>query len=718
MVKYEKITIGDGKMSRGNKIGKTATERITIIPEPEKPLKKKASVWLLLMFAASVVLRFVLALLLRHGPTVIIDESLYINIAKSLALEGKIAYRGQPVDYMYILYPLLLTPLYLLKLPFDMYRVIQLYNAILISTCVFPAYLFAKEFTGSERKALFSAGVTLLMPDMAMAGFMMSECVIWPLSLWVFCFAMKLYKNEGKAPKWGILTGTFSALLFWTKPGSFAFGAVLLIFALIAAWKEKDKTAIRAAAAGIAALAVLIAIFYGIYVFGFGYDMSVLGLYDKQLTEVNGRWIAGASEASVLQVMLLAMAAGGIYAVFPFAYLREYESVQRKFILATAAGIIIAAIGTAVLVVMYQWNESLTNMQLHMRYMAMFVPVLFIFSQPVACRKGGTSKGFLIALAVMAGLMIFPGARVGSVLGESTNIDSMALAAFFRHRKIETVWGIITIICSVTFIVFLMMEISRELSPALKRICKGYFLAFLLVNSICVYISGNVKVDRKVTEDALAANKIVEEEEGKVLGVTQQYYNEIMTYWLEARIRRPIQHVTIDNMVVAMEKTKGVYAPFVPIDQSPNIHNGETPEVNALLLEATIAEHLELNPELEAETTPNGINTLVHLKEGERWADTMLFGMNNNTLAEGKTATLCIFDEERIAGGELAVSVTAYAKTEGTKLAVSNGGKSFEIELSAEEATYEFTVSSGSIAFTAKDGDAEILRYSTAVKGV
>ena len=703
-------------MSRKNKPERSGSEKPVLIPEAETALRRQASFWLLLMFAASVVLRFLLALLFRHGPTVIIDESLYINIAKSLALEGKIAYRGQPVDYLYIFYPLLLAPLYLIKLPFDMYRVIQLYNALLISSCVFPAYLFAKEFTGSERKALTASAFTLLMPDMAMSAYMMSECVIWPLSLWVFFFALKLYKNEADALKYGILTGVFSALLFWTKPGSVAFGAVLLILALVTALKSKDKSLLRASAAGIAALAGLIVLFYCLYVFGFGYDMSVLGLYDKQLTEVDGRWLAGASEASVLQLFLLAVAAGGIYAVFPFAYLKEYSPVQKKFITASAAGMIVAAIGTAALVVMYLWNRSLTNMQLHMRYMAMFVPVLFIFSQPVACRKSKPSKGVLIALAVMALLIIFPGARVGSVLGESTNIDSMALAAFLRHKRVSSGWGIITIIFSVTFIVFLIMELSRGLSASLKKLCKGYFLTFLMINSICVYLSGNVPVDGSQKEDALAANRMVEAEDGKVLGVTQEYYNEIMTYWLETRLRRPIQHVTIDNMITAMEKTKGIYAPFVPIEQAPNIQNGPTPEVTALLLEATIAEHLELNPAVEAEKTPNGINTLVHLKEGERWADTMLFGINNNTLADGKTATLCIFDEERLAREELAVSVTAYSKTEGTKLVVSAGGQSFELDLTGEEADYSFTVSSKNISFTAKGGDAELTAYSTTAK--
>ena len=71
----------------------------------------------LLLYFLGVIIRFILALLYRHGPTVQIDESLYINIAKSLAANEGLTYRSQPVPYMYIFYPLLLVPLYLFPLP-------------------------------------------------------------------------------------------------------------------------------------------------------------------------------------------------------------------------------------------------------------------------------------------------------------------------------------------------------------------------------------------------------------------------------------------------------------------------------------------------------------------------------------------------------------------------------------------------------------------------
>ncbi len=274
-----------------------------------------AGLWL-----AGVTVRFVLASIFRHGPTVIIDESLYTNIARSLAAGQGIAYRGQPVPYQYIFYPLILVPVYLFRLPFDLYRVTQLWNAMLICSTIFPVYLFAKDYTEDKKKALLCAGMVLLMPDMAMAGYLMTESIIWPLSMWLILFAWRMAAEE-KGIRYGVLTGIVSALMFWTKPGAVAMGAAILLVMLILAIREKAKEKIKAAGAGIAVMLGMLAAFYLLYVFGFGYQMSVLGLYDKQLTEVNGKWILAVAEDTLLQLLLFAIAcAGGIYFILPFAY--------------------------------------------------------------------------------------------------------------------------------------------------------------------------------------------------------------------------------------------------------------------------------------------------------------------------------------------------------------------------------------------------------------
>lgn len=73
----------------------------------------RRKLWLLFLLAAAV--RAFLAVITRDGPVVVIDEGLYTNIARSLAFEGKVLFRGQPVNYPYLVYPLLLTPLYRLN---------------------------------------------------------------------------------------------------------------------------------------------------------------------------------------------------------------------------------------------------------------------------------------------------------------------------------------------------------------------------------------------------------------------------------------------------------------------------------------------------------------------------------------------------------------------------------------------------------------------------
>ena len=129
---------------------------------------------LLVLYFIGLLSRFLLSLFFRHIPTIMVDESLYISIAKSLAAGKGITYRLQPVPYPYIFYPILLAPLYWFPLPFDLYRVIQFYDAVLICSSVFPAYLFSKDFTVNTKKALLSSVFTILMPYMMMSSLMIA----------------------------------------------------------------------------------------------------------------------------------------------------------------------------------------------------------------------------------------------------------------------------------------------------------------------------------------------------------------------------------------------------------------------------------------------------------------------------------------------------------------------------------------------------------------
>ena len=158
----QRIMTESGK--RNASMGKKSTAR----QGSNNHLIASAGAILIFLWAASVLIRFLLAFIYRQGPTIIIDESLYTNIARSLAAGEGIAYRSQPIPYLYIFYPLLLTPIYMLPIDMDIYRVIQLWNAILMSTSVFPVYLLAKDLTRDEKKALICGAGTLLTEAITM----------------------------------------------------------------------------------------------------------------------------------------------------------------------------------------------------------------------------------------------------------------------------------------------------------------------------------------------------------------------------------------------------------------------------------------------------------------------------------------------------------------------------------------------------------------------
>ena len=76
--------------------------------------KRKTILWLLLIYICSVAVRYILALATRDFPTVYIDEYLYYGLGRSIATKGSLLLYGQPAEYNYIIYPLVLSPIYLL----------------------------------------------------------------------------------------------------------------------------------------------------------------------------------------------------------------------------------------------------------------------------------------------------------------------------------------------------------------------------------------------------------------------------------------------------------------------------------------------------------------------------------------------------------------------------------------------------------------------------
>ena len=672
----------------------------------------------LLLFAAAFLVHVLLNILVNESPTVVIDEGLYTNIARSLAWEGKLSFRGQPVNYPYLLYPFLLVPVYWLNslLGADIYRMVQVFNTLLMTSAVFPAYCLAKDFTKDSRKAFLTALIVALMPDMLMGGFEMTECLIWPLFFWMLFFCFRFFTTDRL--NYGLLTALFTGLLFAAKPGAVAAGAVMLTAHLIRSLRG-NKAGIKSSVCSLLLLIVSIGAVYGVFLLLFGTPDSLLGLYTKQTEEWRSVDVLVAAEAVFLTLFLFIFACGGIFGLFPVVSLSDYEKPKRTFILSFLLGLAAAVIGTAVFVVPYKWTGELGALPLHLRYCSMFIPAMYLFSMD---RDLETPKQrrLVTALAAFIVLCLFPGVRAGFVKGHSGTVSSITLDAFLTNRNMNgDAAGWILTALVIGFTVLLISVISamakanasrkKAGNPQLKKklgaVATAGFVFFLLFNSVCAHIAAAIYIDPTTSADALEVNRKISGTEP--LGITQRYYDDIYSYWLESRLDKPMQQVTADQMFVQMEETGGVYSPFVPVAQAPNVNTHETPDTDTFVLGMTIAAHLELSDSVTAEKTANGHFTVARIDPSRRWVDSMMYGLDDNALYASSPGYIHIFDASRGADGQLTISLTASGN--GSLLVDSE-----RIEITGQARTYELTIPfKPVVSLRAEGGTVQILGYST-----
>ena len=663
----------------------------------------------LVLYAVSFLIHSVLNILMKETQTVIIDEGLYTNIARSLAWKGELAFRAQPVNYPYLLYPMLLVPLYRIQrlLGWDAFRMIQVFNTLLITSSVIPAALFAFDFTKNRKKTYLAALITALMPDMLMGAYTMTECLVWPLALWMVFFAYRFFLSRKLT--YGLLTALFTGLMYAAKPGAIAVGAALLVFFCVTSLRH-DRGTLKISVPPLVLLLLVVGLVHGIFLMYYRNSTSLIGLYTKQTSAWHFKTLFVAIEAFFLQTFVFTFACGGISGIIPAVFLKEYDEQKRPFVMAVLIGVLLAVLGTAVFVVPFTWDDSLGQLPLHLRYCAMFIPVMFILSLGLEFHAKAKNNRFIAALTAFIVLSLFPGARAGFVVDRTTEFDSMALSSFtttINHNGVLLGWLVTAAV--VIFSLYVLKKYSESgFTAGLEQACMLFFGAFVLVNAVSAHVNTYIYIDRSVSADAREINGMIGDTE--CLGITQQRYDDYYSYWLESRLNEPMQQVTIDQMFLQMKETDGYYSPFIPVEQAPNVHNHETPDTDRFVLGKNIAAHLELNESVSEQKTQNGHFSFLQIDPSKRWVDTIMFGLDGNYLHEGVNGYVMILNENRDLGGKM--MITLRAKGDGI---LDVGGA--RLELTEKERSYEITLPYDRyIDLKEEGGTAEILSYFTTVR--
>jgi hypothetical protein len=142
-----------------------------------------AALWLTGLVVVSFAAR-VAASVGHVAPRIFPDEYIYAALGRSIG-DGSLTIRGAPAGFPALLEPILASPLWLLAGD-DMelgYRLVQGLHALAASLVAVPVYLLARRIGLSARLGLACAALTVALPVLMFAPFVMADTVALPLAL-------------------------------------------------------------------------------------------------------------------------------------------------------------------------------------------------------------------------------------------------------------------------------------------------------------------------------------------------------------------------------------------------------------------------------------------------------------------------------------------------------------------------------------------------------
>lgn len=125
----------------------------------------------------------VLAGWLRATPVYFSDEYMYAELGRSFAESGLPLVRGELAPFPALVYPLLTAPAWLLADVEPSWRAVQLLGAVAMSLACVPVFALAHRLGLGGGLALALAALTIAVPDMVYAGWILAETVAYPLAL-------------------------------------------------------------------------------------------------------------------------------------------------------------------------------------------------------------------------------------------------------------------------------------------------------------------------------------------------------------------------------------------------------------------------------------------------------------------------------------------------------------------------------------------------------
>lgn len=640
---------------------------------------------LLLLYVGFSSLRIALSFCFSQNPSIMPDEALYLNLARSLWSASEVSLRGQPVTFDSLLYPLVLSPLLALPKEINLFRAIQIANALLINTAIFPAFALARRVCRSERAAFAVAAFTPLMPGFAMTEIIMAENITSPLLLLALyqCYRALADRKERDAA----LAGVCCFLLFCAKSGMIAVFAALCALLFIRGIKNRDAATLVQAVSALIAFLSMFLCWRLITTRVFGMDYQQKSIYALQTQPFSIAHLLQSMNGLPLYLLFCPLSCAIFPVLVPLSHRKKLTETNRLFAEMVLLSMLLIIVGICYIIYMDEYTGDPFAARVHLRYLEGFTPVSIALALSPALKNSRMNGAMFAGLSfLLVGIMVF---TTGAVLsGNAYPVDALSLAVMTETvpwtdlRKVSQLFFPLAILCGGYFLC------RYGWTRRMRAILFGALATLMVINNACGYDQLRHNTDARWAQDAMQAH--AEIGEGTMLSIAQDedfFWNAQTT--LDMHARKAFMTVCLDD-IARNTPAGGAYAPFQPQAYWVTRAANRTPDATALVMDASLLSQIVLADPASVSYTAHGCYAIIPIRPGKAWVHSAFSGLNEGWVQEG--SGLSVFDSALCGKDELHIWLRARAGEGTAMLTATHGGVRREFGLGDTLEWVEMTI--------------------------
>lgn len=605
------------------------------IPESKNKIIK----YLIFMYIAGAAIRFTLAAATCQNPFIMPDEALYANIARSIAQDTGITLRNQPITYTNILYSVLIAPSYTLFRAGTQFRIIQLFNCLVMNLAIFPAFGIAKKFT-DNKKAFLIALVSIIVPDMMMTTHIMTEAIVYPLFLSTVYLMFGYFNSSEATWKKAALTGLSIFLLSQAKSGSVALAVVFLGLLVFDCIRKRKRSTIIYTLVFVGVVSCLAIITHFVLLWA-GMDFSQQTLYQTQTQIPTIDHLKKTLPGLLLYAFFIPISFGIFPLLLPACNLKLYDVQQKKQVVLTGLALVLYAAGACYFCFDAETIGNFFNGRIHIRYVFMFLPVFLSLMYSKNLDKAKPNGWLLLYLGFMLAMTIT--VSFDALLsGRKYPVDAISLS-YITHDDPALNWGLLSQIAAVTFTVGILALLhKRGFVKKVKRILIICLVLGLLVANWLSYDLNNYNNSKALSADAKQCAQLVSNKSTVLVPDTDIYFDNTLSVLDMAMVSAP--YVMKYNDLCASLEAYGSYISQVPPKYWTENPTNSIPSTSRFIFTPSTFSRMVLADGATTRFTNNRFYSIVEISETTKLFHSALAGV---TYAGEPTqnTVLYIYDE-------------------------------------------------------------------------